>query len=331
MSKILSQAEIDALLTKVSPSEKPSGSTPVVDRKITLYDFKHPNLVPKEQLRLLESIHEGLIRNFSVYLSAQLRMIVDMKLLAIDQIMYSEFMMSISTPAAIYLGNIDDPYTQVILEIDPRLVAFTVERLFGGHGTFQPISRPISQIEQRVMRRIVDRFSKELQDNWADIKKLKCEFQRFESNPEFVQIVPGSEPVVVISVEIKVHGNSSMLNICVPYVWISNVMSLPEIQQKILFGAHKGSEEDRSVVTQTLHQSQVHLQARLGRVVMTINEVLNLHVGDVICTETRIDQDISVVLMNSELFQGSVGISNGKYSVLIHSIIEGEKGNGVEQ
>lgn len=331
MAKILSQAEIDALLTKVSPSEKRPAGTPAVDRKITLYDFKHPNLVPKEQLRLLESIHEGVIRNFSVFLSAQLRMIVDMKLLAIDQIMYSEFMMSISTPAAVYLGNIDDPATQVILEIDPRLVAFTVERLFGGRGTFQPISRPISQIEQRVMKRIVDRFSNELEENWGEIRKLKFDFPRFESNPEFVQIVPGSEPVVVVSVEIKVHGNSSMLNICVPYVWISNIMSMPEIQQKILFGTHKGSEEDKSLIVQTLHQTQVHLQARLGKVVMTINDILNLTVGDVICTETRIEQDVSIVLMNSELFRGSVGIYNGKYSVLIHSIIEGDKGNGVEQ
>ncbi|MCF7800566.1 MAG: flagellar motor switch protein FliM [Candidatus Marinimicrobia bacterium] len=331
MAKILSQAEIDALLTKVSSSEKNSKNPAKSDGEIALYDFKHPNLVPKEQLRLLESIHEGLIRNFSVFLSAQLRMIVDMKLLAIDQIMYSEFMMSITTPAAIYMGVIDEPYTQFILEIDPRLVAFSVERLFGGQGTFQPISRPISQIEQRVMRRIVDRFAGELQDNWAEMKKLKCDIHRFESNPEFVQIVPGSEPVVVISVEIKVHGNTSMLNICMPYIWISNIMSLPEIQEKILFGAHRGSREDRSLMVQNLHRTQVYLQARLGNVAMTINDVLNLCVGDVICTGTHIEQDVSVYLMNREVFHGSVGISSGQYSILIHDIIEGEKGNDSEK
>lgn len=331
MAKILSQSEIDALLTKVSPSEKHPNDPAGSDRKIALYDFKHPNLVPKEQLRLLESIHEGLIRNFSVFLSAQLRMIVDMKLLAIDQIMYSEFMMSITTPAAIYLGTLDEPYTQFILEIDPQLVAFSVERLFGGHGTFQPISRPISEIEQRVMRRLVDRFARELQDNWAEMKKLKCEFHRFESNPEFVQIVPGSEPVMVISVEIKVYGNTSMLNICLPYIWISNIMSLPEIQEKILFGAHRGSDEDRSLMIQNLHQTRVHLQARLGKVVMTINDILNLNVGDVICTNTHIEQEISVYLMNREVFHGSVGISSGYYSILIHDIIEGEKDNGSEK
>lgn len=328
MSKILSQAEIDALLTNVSSSGGSSGPDDGTgDKKVTLYDFKHPNLVSKEQLRLLETIHEGLLRNFSVFLSAQLRMIVDMNLLGVDQVMYSEFMMSITTPGAIYMGALEEPYSQFILEMDPRLAIFIVERLFGGSGTYESVIRPISQIEQRIMKRIVDRFAKEIQVNWKDLKKLTCEFNRFESNPEFVQIVPASEPVVVVTIEINVHGNSSMMNICYPYMWISNIMSSPEIQEKILFGSHRASDDEQLTMIGNLHKTAVDVRALLGDANMTVQDFMNLKVGDVIRTKTRIDQDVRVFAMNRELYQASVGTTNQQFSILINSITEGEKEN----
>jgi flagellar motor switch protein FliM len=153
-------------------------------KKLALYDFKHPNLISKEQMRLLENVHEGLVRNLGVYLSAQLRMIVDMNLLAIDQIMYSEFVMSIASPAATYVGQISDPASQFVLEISPQLVIFIVERLFGGQGSFVSISRPISVIERKIMTRVVDRISNEISKNWKSVKEFEWQLQRFESNPE---------------------------------------------------------------------------------------------------------------------------------------------------
>ena len=154
MAKILSQDEIDALLTNVSgESESPAEIEP--KQKVAIYDFKHPNLVSKEQLRLLETIHEGLCRNFGVFLSAQLRMIVEMNLLAIDQIMYSEFVMSIAPPSSIYVCVADNPQSQFVLEMNPQLSIFIVERLFGGQGSMVSEVRPISIIEQKVILRIL--------------------------------------------------------------------------------------------------------------------------------------------------------------------------------
>ena len=118
MAKILSQEEIDALLANVS-TESSFEEEDKGKQKVTVYDFKHPNLVSKEQLRLLETIHEGLARNFGVFLSAQLRMIVEMNLLAIDQIMYSEFVMSIAPPSCIYVCKTENPSSPFVLETRP--------------------------------------------------------------------------------------------------------------------------------------------------------------------------------------------------------------------
>ncbi len=153
MAKILSQDEIDALLSTVSEEvTELEGVEGVPSRRVVLYDFKHPNLISKEQMRLLENIHESFSRNFGVFLSAQLRMIVEIDLLAIDQLLYSEFVMSIAPPGCLYVIALDKPPGEAILELAPGLVIFIVEKLFGGKGAFSSAtSRPISVIEQRIM------------------------------------------------------------------------------------------------------------------------------------------------------------------------------------
>lgn len=324
MAKILSQEEIDALLSNVS-SEQEGADLAEPEQKITLYDFKHPNLVSKEQMRLLETIHEGLCRNFGVFLSAQLRMIVEMNLLAIDQIMYSEFVMSIAPPSSIYVCEVDHPRSQFVLEINPQLSIFIVERLFGGRGGTVSEVRPISVIEQRVMRRVVDRIAAEIDKNWAQVTHFNTSIKRFESNPEFVQIVPSSEPVVVVSMEIKIHGNSSLMNICYPYMWISNIVSMPEVQERILFGARESSPEEKSLIEYNIRNTTVPLRTLLGKAQISIKEFMELKKGDVIQMESRTDRPLPVYAANKHVFNAVAGIKNKRYAIRIVSDVQGEE------
>ncbi|NOZ08263.1 MAG: flagellar motor switch protein FliM [FCB group bacterium] len=324
MAKILSQEEIDALLTSVSTGEEVSTEPLQLNKKISLYDFKHPNLISKEQMRFLENVHESVVRNFGVYLSAQLRMIVDIGLLAIDQIMYSEFVMSIAPPGAIYVGTIDSPYSNIVLEMNPQLTIFIVERMFGGKGNFINNVRPISVIEQRIVKRIIDRVAVEIEKSWAPVKEFNCIFDRFESNPEFVQIIPASEPVVVVSLEIKLHGATSLMNICYPYMWISNIISRPEVQNKIMFGTKSTTEQERTVIASNLDKTDVRLKAVLGKSRISIQEFLNLKTGDVLQLDTTVRDTIPVYTSQVHMYNAAIGESNKNYAIQISSVITRE-------
>jgi len=326
MAKILSQDEIDALLSNVS-SETETDEVVEPNHRVSLYDFKHPNLVSKEQMRLLETIHEGICRNFGVFLSAQLRMIVEMNLLAVDQIMYSEFVMSIAAPSSIYVCEIDDPYTNFVLELNPQLSIFVVEKLFGGRGNFIPEVRPISVIEQKVMKRVVDRIGAEVQKNWAKIAKFNCDVTRYESNPEFVQILPSSEAVVVASMEIKIHGNSTLMNICYPYIWISSIVSSQEAQEKISFGSKESTPEERVSIEQNLSLTKVPVYPILGKTVISIADFISLKTGDVIALKDRTENPLSVYIQNKHVFDALIGIRKQRYALRILSVREGEEQN----
>ena len=67
MPKILSQEEIDALLKNVGQDDGKSSYEVIGgnEKKVTTYDFSHPQLLSKEQERMIENIHENFCRYHS--------------------------------------------------------------------------------------------------------------------------------------------------------------------------------------------------------------------------------------------------------------------------
>ena len=65
------------------------------NRDIRIYDFKRPERVSKDQMRALQTLHEGFGRNFGAALSTYLRTIVEVTVASIEQLTYSEFIHSL--------------------------------------------------------------------------------------------------------------------------------------------------------------------------------------------------------------------------------------------
>lgn len=324
MGKILSQDEIDALLSTVAEdTTEGEGVGGGPGRRAVLYDFKHPSLISKDQMRLLENIHENFSRNFGVFLSAQLRMIVEIELLAIDQLLYSEFVMSIAPPGCLYVMKVKNPEGEAILELSPSLVIFIVEKLFGGKGAFSAaISRSISAIEQRIMRKVIDRAATEMNNVWSPIADIQVEISGFESNPEFIQIVPSSEPVVVVSLQVKIHDNKTLMNFCYPYRWLAEMVSHPDVQEKLQFGVNEASKEERRLMEDHLQKITCDIRASLGNATMTIQDFINLQVGDLLVLDSKPNQENTVYVRESPAFKGIVGRRDKYRAVLITEVSE---------
>lgn len=327
MSKILSQEEIDAVLKSISTGKPVNAEKIRKKKKVSLYDFKRPSLISKDQMRLLESVHSGFARDFSVFLSTQLRMIVDIDLLGVDQVMYSEFLMSIVPPSALYVGIFDEPTSKFVVEIEPQFALFVVERLLGGEGNFASVKRPLSLIEQRVMQKIMSYFASSIAKNWKILKDFRsCSFTQFESDPEFVQIVPASEPTIVISFEMKVHKKTTPINICYPYIWISDIISRPEVQEKILYGSQRSSTNEREILKRNLHSTYVDLRAVLGKAFISVRDLIDLQVGDVIVLDSRVGSEIPVFVQNYHLFDAISGKKSNNYAFQIQTIYTERRG-----
>jgi len=200
VAKILSQNEIDALLSTVSGGEEPqkADSSVVNDdgRSIVVYDFKHPNRVSKDQLRTLENMHDNFAGHIGSVLSNMMRAMLDVDLVSVDQITYSEFIMSLMSPSCTFTFTAEPLEGACIVDFNPTLTYAFVERMFGGSGKVLDTGRELTGIEKTLMNRIVNVIYKEMEDAWEHICPIKAKQISLETNPQFVQIVPPSETVI---------------------------------------------------------------------------------------------------------------------------------------
>jgi len=283
-SEVLSQSEIDQLLAAISSGEAAAESADAHTdrRKIRIYDFKRQDKLSKDQIRILSNIHEIFARLTTTSLSAQLRSLAQIHVASVDQLTFEEFTRSIPNPTTLAIVQMDPLKGSAILEIDPAVSFSIIDRLFGGRGEGGKLARELTDIERSVVEGIVVRMLGNLREAWATVVDLRPRLEQIESNPQFVQIVPHSEMVILITMEIRVGDVEGMMNLCIPYLTLEAVVG--KLSSQYLYSSVRrgGTSEDIAGLTSRLSETELDVVAEVGKQGLSFREILNLRSGDVI-------------------------------------------------
>jgi len=337
--EVLTQAEVENLLKAMAAGAQEAaaaakGTTPLAGtpeptrpgwkpkEKITPYDFKRPERVGKEQIRALQTMHEGFARNFAAALSALLRCMVEVKLTSVDQLTYSEFVFSLENPTCFNLLKAEPLEGNLILDINPSILYPIIDRLLGGGREAGPIARrPLTEIELRLVARITNLFLKELAHAWENVLPLNFEVVQVESNPQLVQIVPPNEVVVLISFEITIGELRGMLNLCIPYNAIERISTKLSSNTWISYARRQPSQQHVEQISRTLRGSLVELRVRLASTRIKTGELIRLRVGDIITTKKDIHTPLLVMVEGVPKFKAFAGAYKGHKAIRIESTI----------
>jgi flagellar motor switch protein FliM len=226
MTEVLSEDEIDQLLTAInaevdeSHDLKPAGDT----RRIKIYDFKRPDKFSKEQIRTISMMHDTFSRLTTTSLTAQLRSKVSVHVASVDQLTYEEFIRTLPIPTTLAIVNMDPLKGNALMEIDPAITFTMIDRLCGGPGEGSKFNHELNDIESALMEGVIVRLLGNLREAWTGVLDLRPRLAMMETNPQFAQIVPPSEMVVLVTLEANVCDVAGMMNICFPYPAIEPVI-----------------------------------------------------------------------------------------------------------
>jgi flagellar motor switch protein FliM len=326
MTEVLSQDEIDQLLTAISTGEVESEGDVkkgAETRKIKIYDFKRPDKFSKDQIRTLQMMHETFARLTTTSLSAQLRTIVHVHVASVDQLTYEEFLRSIPNPTTLAVINMDPLKGSSILEIDPSITFTVIDRLFGGPGEASKINRELTDIELSVVEGIIVRILGNLREAWSNVIDLRPRLGNIETNPQFAQIVPPSDMVVLITLETKVGDVEGMTNFCIPYLTIEPIISKLSAQYWYSSIRKGGTTENLAILKRRLDTVFIDLIAELGSLEISVRDVLNLQQGDIIKLErNKVDDEMVLKIGNRQKFLARPGVVGNHMSVQITGRIE---------
>ena len=325
MTEVLSQDEIDQLLTAISSGDMDTEEIPqpADQRKIKIYDFKRPDKFSKEQLRTINMMHETFARLTTTSLSAQLRSLVQLHVASVDQLTYEEFIRSIPNPTTLAVINMDPLKGSAILEIDPAITFSIIDRLFGGQGEGSKVTRELSDIETSVMEGIIVRILGSMREAWNQVIDLRPRLGNIDTNPQFAQIVPPTEMVVLVTLETKVGEVEGMINFCIPYLTIEPIIGKLSAQYWYSTVRRGTTTENLNVLREKLATVAVSVVAEIGNMDLTVGEVLSLRPGDVIrLPNVRVNDPMSLNIGNRRKFLCRPGQIGNKLAVQIIKQLE---------
>ncbi len=291
--------------------------------RTTNYDFRRPERVGQEQMRAMQGLHEGLARGMGASVSSLLRSAVEVKLVSVDQLTYSEFVYSLDNPTCFNLLKVEPLEGHWVLEIAPTLAYAFIDRMLGGNAEEPEIfRRPLTDIEQRLIGRINRMTIEHLSRAWENVLALKIEVDRIESNPQIVQIVPPNEVVILVGLEITMGKVRGMINLCIPYNTIERHGTKLSRNTWVGYAAAKATEQTKAQIADRIDLAPVRVAVTLARSRIRTADLLALNAGDIITTEQDVAAPLEVSIQDIPKYYARPGAFKGKMAVRIEKAID---------
>lgn len=326
MPDILSQGEIDALLTALSSGEVTAEDIRREDgaSRIRPYDFKRAMRFSKEHLRTISRIHELYSRLLATYLSVQARTVVQVLIASVDQVPYEEFVRSIPEVTVLHVIDVKTLGGKFLVEMGNNVASAMLDRLLGGLGHKIDAEHRFTDIDILVMERLFARSLPSLSAAWAGIADLQFTYDGLEINPQFIQIANQNDVVLVVSLAVSIGPVSGLINLCMPHVVLETVM--PRLSNRFAFATPQRDGVDASVQSRLLSMHmgsvEVGLKAEIGHTSIRVDEFLGLKAGDVIALDQPIDRPLTIRVGEEPKYWGYPGTTRGRYALKISRVVE---------
>lgn len=340
MNQVLTQNEVDALLSAVSEGEVAAaggaaagaqapggGSTDdgsaIVssDQEVTVYDLTNQDRVIRGRMPTLDIIYERFIRLFRISLSNSLRKIASISIISTDLLKFGEFVNTLPIPSCMCIMRFEALRGPALLVFESKLAYALVDAFFG--GTDRPYTKiegkEFTNIELSIVRKVMDLAIADLEEAWAPVHTTRIGFVRTEVNPQFVGVVPPSDVIISTTFEVELENASGTIALVIPY------STIEPIKQKLNATFQTETDSKDKLWTKTLseHLQEVEAQivVNLGTTSVTVGDLLNFSVGDIIPLTQDADGELDILFENISKYKCLFGISRGNRAVQVTSPI----------
>ncbi len=315
MTKILTQEEIDALLTAAGGGQRASTGSRA-QAPVVKYNFRRPDRISKEQMHALQFLHERGARNLSTSLSAYLRTTINLSVSSVEQVSYQEFLATLGDPTAFYAISISSFEEIGAIEITPPVAFAMIERMLGGTGQVDVLTRPLTEIEQNVVDEIIGLLLDGLAEAWRAVTTLSFGIRARETRPRMLQIAAPNEIVVAVALDLKVGDTHGCINLCIP----TNVVEKAGTQFSQAWQRQRRdlTAAERGWMDENLMRVPVAV-VPLIRTRLSAGAVLALKPGEIVSLPLPADRPLDVYAGGVRKLTGRLAADNGRLMVRVET------------
>jgi flagellar motor switch protein FliM len=326
MNQVLSQSEVDALLSAVSDNRMDGddfGSDDSMKSGVVQYDLANQDRIIRGRMPTLDIIHDRFIRLFRVTLSNSLRKMANLSVNSTGPLKFSEFMNSLPLPSCLNILRLDPLRGAAVMVIESKLLYALVDSFFGGNDVpYTKIEgKDFTPIEIKIARRVVLSAIDDYEKAWEPVYPLKVGYSRTEINPQFVAVVPPSDVVIATTFDVELEKVSGTIKIVIPYA------TLEPIKSKLSVGFQSEQLEVDFIwinrIKEQIMQTTSNVLVKLGEADITMRDLMELQAGDIIQLNSDATTPLDILVEGIPKFKGIPGLLKGNRALkIVESLIE---------
>jgi len=325
MEKVLSQEEVDSLLDGIGEGKiETETDIPEPGDALRPYDFSRQNGTLQSRMPAIGMIEERLATFLRASLGGTTGSDVDVRVASSESAKFGEFCRSLPLPSSLNIFKMSPLRGFALLVLEGPLIFSFVDAFFGGKGVsaVKLEGRSFTNIENRIIDKIVRIVLRDLEKAWSDIHAVETTLIRTEMDTRFATIVTPSDQVIVSRFNIDLERASGLMTLCIPF---STVEAVRDKLKHRYQGEKMGADPRwRTHVMERVQALRVRLSCTLGQTRMTGRDLLQLKLGDVIALNQSVNEPVIVRVEDIPKFHGYPGTYNNKQAIKIKALFAKE-------
>lgn len=322
MAEILTQHEIDQLLrdlnegTAVITIEEPQ-----VGPRIKNYDFRTANKIPRDQIKTLGIIFESFARLLGTFLTGTLGVFCEASVVSLEEQTYQEFTNSAPQSSLLAILRMEPLQGPTLLQFSPDVGYAILECLLGGPGKPSDHRRIFTEIDLVIMEKVIRQMLPLVDEAWDKIAKVSTSLDNLETSLQFAQIVPHNETIVIITINTRVGETESLVTFCLPQIAFEPLTK--NLNTRLLAAGraeHRKTESYHETILDLIRTTPVPMKAILSEATITVSELMNLQVGDVIQLDSKVTDHLILKIGHIPRLEGVLGTKGNRYAIKVTGI-----------
>ncbi|PCJ26682.1 MAG: hypothetical protein COA96_05020 [SAR86 cluster bacterium] len=287
MSELLSQNEIDALVTSADPNEP--GARIVTFDDYELYDLASGMHRVKGWSHDVKIVDERFQTNLSIKLLGLLHKSVEVKRKEILISKYATYAKSLSAPTSINVFSLSGMMGYSAIVLNPSLVHALVNAFFGGGSRQTQIeARDFTHTEQRVIKLILKTIIETMKDSWKELSELKFTAIETEVNPENLSAYSDTDVLMIRSFSLEFSGGGGEIHLVIPGTTVDSIFRNRKSK------ALNSQMSSKEIMKLRAMSYEADVTAELTGANLTIGEIFRLAEGDIISVDSPEKIDVKV-------------------------------------
>jgi flagellar motor switch protein FliM len=308
MGQILSQAEVDAILSSVEPSRPNSRPTPTADptsrHEWECHDVGRIEPLQGNALKVVHALHDGICQRWTASLRTVFQSQVNVRAVGACQSTGAEFLRTLPSPDVICQIRHGHSAAESLLAWSDNLAHSLISKLLGGGNgsAAETATLTMTPIERRLLSRLNDAVLDELATLLDDTLTVAAVLPDLDA----VSAQIANFPCVWFSFEISGFGTSGLIHLGIP------LLCLNHTSESGTKSSPARADADFSTIPTGIQKVTVQVSATLASLTIKASDLLALQVGDIVMTDSSPVEPVLLRLNGRSLWQAAIGTHLGR-------------------